>query len=231
MILATWNMQGGVNTVYLPTVIRRANANVICLQECGDFSSHMHNLQPILNGNGATLGYTGLYRHGEAVMECVFWENPTWVQGGVAVLTNLPISAYGILTAAAVPGFVPNNVRDLPWVTVNDPGGPAITVYSIHGPPVFGATTIAQTCAWDNAQITQINAAGGTWACIGDFNADPTQAGYVAPPAGAVVRGHRATQQGHGLLDYAVTNAAGFAYSDHEHRHGSSDHYPQVFTW
>jgi hypothetical protein len=109
-----------------------------------------------------------------------------------------------------------------------------VAVFSIHGPPVFGATTVAGVCAWDNAQIGQINvlAGGGGWVCLGDFNVDPTGLAppYVAPPAGNVVRGNHATQQGGGLLDYAVTTAGTLAYVAQGQLAGASDHYPQTFS-
>lgn len=232
MRIATWNMQGGANTPHINQVVQATQANVLCLQECGDLAQHLQNRQPILVPGGAIIGYTGNFVVGFGFMECVYWEN-AWIQGGLAVLSNIGVLNFGILNAAVVPGFVPANPRNLPWMTVRNPNtGINITIFSIHAPPVFGGTTIAQVCNWNNAQINQINAGfGGTWACVGDFNADPTVNGYIAPPFGAVVRGNQATQQGGGILDYAVTNAPAFTYIQQTQRVGASDHYPQVFNW
>ncbi|WP_114815243.1 endonuclease/exonuclease/phosphatase family protein [Paraburkholderia kururiensis] len=232
MIVATWNMQGGVNTPYINQVVQQTGAHVLCLQECGNLAEHLQGRAPILNGMGAIIGYTGNLRLGYGFMQCVYWEN-VWAQGGLAVLSNIGINNYGILPPAPVHGFAPANPRAMPWITVRDPwNGNVISVYSIHSPPVDGlTTTLQQTCAWNNTQLAQINAIGGTWACVGDFNADPTVPGFVAPPVGNIVRGNRATQQSGGILDYAVTNAFGFAYQQQTQLAGASDHYPQVFTY
>ena len=233
MRIATWNMLGGINTPYINQVVQDTQANVLCLQECGNLAEHLQNRQPILAPSGAIIGYTGNFVVGQGFMECVYWEN-VWTQGGLAVLSNIGVLNFGILDAVAVPGFAPANPRNLPWITVRNPTtGINITIFSIHGPPVFGGTTIANVCDWDNAQIAQINARWGgvNWACVGDFNADPTVGGYIAPASGAVIHGNQATQQGGGILDYAVTNAAAFAYIQQTQLVGASDHYPQVFQW
>ncbi|GLQ94407.1 endonuclease/exonuclease/phosphatase family protein [Dyella acidisoli] len=233
MIVATWNMQGGANTLYINQVVQQTGANVLCLQECGALAEHLHGRAPIIGPNGGTLGYTGNLRLGHGFMECVYWENH-WIQGSLAVLSNIGINGYGILPHVDLFGFVPANSRDLPWITVTNPTtGNVITVLSIHSPPVGGGVTLAHTCTWNNAQINQINnaAAGGNWACVGDFNADPTAIGFIGPPAGAIVRGNQATQQGGGILDYAITNAVGFTYQQQTQLVGASDHYPQVFNW
>ncbi len=231
MRFATWNMQGGVNTQYINQVVQSTGANVLCLQECGSLAQFLHAAAPILSMTGAIIGYTGNLVVGQGFMECVYWEN-VWIQGGLAVLSNVGVVNHGILNSVAVPGFAPPNARSMPWMTINNVGAGVIRIFSIHSPPVFGATTIANTCAWNNAQLTQISAGGGTWACIGDFNADPTAIGFVAPPVGNIVRGNHATQQGLGILDYAVTNAgAGFTYVQQTQLAGASDHYPQVFNW
>ncbi|NET73628.1 MAG: hypothetical protein F6K62_22610, partial [Sphaerospermopsis sp. SIO1G2] len=202
MRIATWNMQGGTNTPFINQVVQSTQANILCLQECGDLAQHLQNRQPILNPNGAIIGYTGNFVVGQGFMECVYWEN-VWIQGGLAVLTNVGMTNFGILNAVVVPGFQPNNPRNLPWMTVRHPNtGINITIFSIHSPPVFDGTTIVDVCNWNNAQITQINNGwgAGSWACVGDFNADPTVAGFLQPPVGVVVRGNQATQQGGGIL-------------------------------
>ncbi|WP_199245929.1 endonuclease/exonuclease/phosphatase family protein [[Phormidium] sp. ETS-05] len=233
MRIATWNMQGGVNTMYINQVVQATQANVLCLQECGALAEHLHGIVPIIGLNGAIIGYTGNFVVGQGFfMECVYWEN-IWIQGSLAVLSNISPLYYGILDAAPVLGFVPPNVRNLPWMTVQNPNtGINITVFSIHAPPVFAPTTIANVCNWNNAQITQIaDVTPGYWACVGDFNADPTIAGYIPPPVGNVVRSNRATQQGEGILDYAVTNALAFTYVPPTQVVSASDHFPQVFQW
>jgi endonuclease/exonuclease/phosphatase family metal-dependent hydrolase len=232
MKIATWNMQGGVNTMYINQVVQATQANVLCLQECGDLSQHLQGRMPIIGLNGAIIGYTGNFVVGQGFMECVYWEN-IWIQGGLAVLSNIGVLYFGILNAVAVPGFVPPNVRNLPWMTVRNPDtGINITVFSIHAPPVFAPTTIANVCNWNNAQIAQIAAVTvGAWACVGDFNADPTIVGYISPPVDNVVRSNRATQQGGGILDYAVTNDPAFTYVNQTQLVGASDHFPQVFQW
>jgi len=239
MNFVTWNMQGGTNTPYIRQVINNTGADILCLQECGDvIAQNLINRVPILNAAGATIGYTGQLQfgttHNPDVRECVFWENPTWTQGALAIISNQPVVNFGILSAVAVAGVVPNNPRDMPWIEINHMAAATgvIRVLSIHGPPVYGAMTIANVCAWDNAQVNQLAGVGFSWAFLGDFNADPTQVGYVAPPTvGAnVVRGNHATQQSGGILDYAVTNAA-FNYVQQTQLCGASDHYPQVFSF
>lgn len=233
MRIATWNMQGGTNTLYINQVVQATQANVLCLQECGDLTQHLHNRVPILAPTGAIIGYTGNFVVGQGFMECVYWEN-AWIQGSLAVLSNIGVLNFGIFDVVPVPGLVPANPRNLPWMTVrNLTTGINITIFSIHAPPVFGGTTVVDVCNWNNAQIAQISAlvGEGGWAVVGDFNANPMVGGYIAPAFGAVVRGNQATQQGGGILDYAVTNALAFAYIQQTQLVGASDHYPQVFKW
>jgi len=233
MRIATWNMQGGTNTMYINQVVQATQANVLCLQECGALAQHLRGSAPIWGLNGAIVGYTGNFVVGQGFMECIYWEN-VWLQGSLAVLSNIGVITCGILNAVNnVPAFVPANVRDLPWMTVRSQAAATnITVFSIHAPPVFMPTTIANVCTWNNAQIAQIapQAGANLWACVGDFNADPNVVGYIQPPAGSnVVRGNNATQQNGNILDYAVTNAAPFQYVQQTQLAGLSDHYPQVF--
>jgi hypothetical protein len=104
----------------------------------------------------------------------------------------------------------------------------------VHAPPVWGTVTTAQVCSWNEAQVTAVAgaAAGVLWTIAGDFNADPTAQGFVAPTVGAVVRGQNATQQGGGILDYSVTNAGvGYTFVAPSQLVGASDHYPQEFNW
>jgi hypothetical protein len=72
MRIVTWNMQGGVNTMYIPQVVNQTQANVLCLQECGNLAAHLHNATPIFAPTGAILGYTGNLTVGFGFMECVF---------------------------------------------------------------------------------------------------------------------------------------------------------------
>ncbi len=232
MRFATWNMQGGINIPYINQVVQQSKCDVLCLQECGSLAQNLRGRAPIIHAGGAIIGFTGNFVVGQGFMECVCWDNNDWPQGSLAILSNVNMIGCGILNAVPIPGFAPAFPRNLPWIKITDPQtGGAYTVYSIHSPPVFGGTTLANVCAWNNAQIMQIAGAPGTWMCLGDFNADPTVAGFVAPPAGNVVRGNQATQQGEGLLDYAVTSAAlpPLAYAAQNQLAGASDHYPQVF--
>ncbi len=235
MRIATWNMQGGTNTPYILQVVNATQSNVLCLQECGNLATLLQGRVPLIDpASGAIIGYTGNLVLGHGFMECVYWENNDWIQGGLAILSNIGYGGCGILAAGAMPGFVPNNVRNLPWMRVfNSTLGVDITIFSIHAPPVYDGTTIANVCNWNNLQIAQIAAlvVGGSWACVGDFNADPTAPGYIAPaPFYRVVHGLRATQQGGGILDYAMTNMAPpFVYINQTNLVGASDHYPQVF--
>ncbi|AOK45545.1 hypothetical protein WT60_00760 [Burkholderia sp. MSMB617WGS] len=232
MIIATWNMLGATNAVYLNQVLQQTRANVLCLQECGtNFATLLEERAPIIGNDGAIIGYTGNFRAGAGFMECVYWEAPQ-DRLGLAVLSNIAPSARHILMPAAA-GFNPNSPRAMPWCTVTDPQTRnAITIYSIHSPPVSRNVTLANVCTWNNAQIGQISQRGGTWACVGDFNAPPNAAGFVPPPQGAVVSSNRATQQGGGILDYAITNAPGFTFFQAGTQLvGASDHYPQSFRW
>ncbi|MCC8395284.1 endonuclease/exonuclease/phosphatase family protein [Paraburkholderia sp. MMS20-SJTR3] len=231
MIIATWNMRGAVNVPSINQVAQSTGANIICLQECGSLAEHLQGRTPIVGGDGSIIGYTGNLALGYGFMECVYWEN-VWGQGSLAVLSNLGISATGIMAPAVSDDFAPNNPRSLPWLSVTHPDlGTSITIYSIHSPPVFGSVTLTDTSAWNNAQIAQIAALGGTWACVGDFNADPTAIDFDGPPSGRIRRGTRATQESGGILDYAITNAENFNYRQETRAPSGSDHYPQVFVW
>lgn len=228
MIISTWNMQGGANTPYINQVVQSTQANVLCLQECGALAEHLTQREPIIAPTGAILGYTGIFHVGHQTMRCVYWED-IWIQGSLAVLSNIALNAYGILGPVAIQGFAPKNPRALPWINVATPTGNNITIYSIHSPPVYGNATLPIVCAWNNAQINQINVLGGTWACTGDFNASSDEPAFLQPPQGVIVRGNKATQHGGGILDYAITNAAGLAFRQMTKLAGASDHYPQVF--
>lgn len=220
MRIATWNMQGGRNTQYLTQVAMQTRANILCLQECGRLERFMYGL--VSNG----LYFTGNLRVGRSLMEVVYWYNHRWPQGGVAVLSNVGISAHGVFFTVPAP-WNPPKPRSMPWITVRN-GAADLTVLSIHSPPVwFG--TLPQVCGWNNTQIAAVDGLHlGRWAMLGDFNADPTAGGFIPSPHGHLVRGPRATQQGGGLLDYAVTTGA-LNYRVSTPLAGPSDHYPQVF--
>ena len=238
MRIVTWNMQGGTNAVYLNQVIQDMQPNVLCLQETGD-------LTPLLQGTAPVPGFPnslfGNYAAGHGFYEVVFWRNNLWTQGGVAIMSNIHPNNAGILAPVGAP-YVPPIPRSLPWMEVTDPAtGNIIRVFSIHSPPVSNfppAVTLAQVLSWNNAQIAAVNgiAGIGTWAVVGDFNADPTVAGFVAPPAGIPRHGPGPTQQAGGILDYAITNAVapGPALAFANAGPGvpaASDHYPQGFTY
>jgi len=228
MRIVTWNMQGNVNAVYINQLIQASNADVLCLQETGNLA---HQLQQGANPiPGFPGSLRGIFLAGQIPYECVYWHNPGWGQGGVAVMTRLQVNNWGIMAPVLAP-YNPANPRNLPWIEVVDPHnpGPGITVYSIHSPPVWAPVTLADVLSWNNAQIGAA-AVAGNWAVVGDFNADPVAPGFVNPPVGAVVHGNHATQQGGGLLDYAVTNAPGFVFVEADELLGASDHYPQTFT-
>jgi endonuclease/exonuclease/phosphatase family metal-dependent hydrolase len=230
--IATWNMQGATKVPDINTVAQSTSANVICLQECGLLPEHLKDTVPLTGGDGSTIGCTGKFIVGHDFMECVYWEN-AWAQGSLAVLSNITVKAYGIMAPATPSGYTPTKPRSMPWMTVEDPRTQApITIYSIHSPAVFGAVTVRDTCEWNNAQIAQIAALGGTWACVGDFNADPTALNFQGPPAGHIKRGTQATQQSGGILDYAITNDDDhFVYQQQTTVVSSADHFPQVFVW
>lgn len=228
MKITTWNLQGGTQLLYLGTLIANSNPDVICLQECG-------NMTPLLINTAAIAGFpnsvAGTYVNGTNIYDVVFWYNT--VDGNprnsLAIMSRITVSASGILLPGAVvpPGYQPGNPRSLPWMTVNLAGN-LITIYSYHGP----CAGTANACSYNNPQVAAINALGGAWAIVGDFNADPTVAAFVGPPAGAVTRGNNATQQGGGLLDYSITNlGAAYAFSQAENLLGASDHYPQDFNY
>lgn len=227
MKVVTWNMQGGTNAAYLNAVIQNTQPNVLCIQETG-------NLTPLLKGTAPIAGFPGsLYGNfaaGYGFYECVFWKNGNWTQGGVAILSNISPAAKGIQVAAAAP-YAPAIPRNLPWMRILDPAtGGTATFFSIHSPPVWDNVTIGDVCSWTNAQVAAVQAGvPGSWVIAGDFNADPQDPGFVGPPAGNVVRGPNATQQGGGILDYSITNVAGYAFVEAGKLVGASDHYPQEF--
>lgn len=232
MRIVTWNMCGGTNAMYINTVIQKTSADFLCLQECGVLSQNLRDTSPIIGNDGSTIGNLGTFKAGHDEWNCVYWEN-SWAQGGMAVMTPRNIMNPGVLTPVAVPGFVPANLRSLPYCTVQDDNNANITIYSVHSPPVFNNVTIGQVCCWNNAQLNNIAALGGSWACVGDFNADPNQNGYILPPVGTIIRGNKATQQNGGIIDYTITNvpAPPYNYQAQGELCGSSDHYPQVFHW
>ncbi|WP_337842046.1 endonuclease/exonuclease/phosphatase family protein [Rheinheimera sp.] len=226
MRITTWNMQGSTNQLYLGALMAQNNPDVICLQESGDMTHLLQNRNAIV---GFPNSVTGVYVNGNHIYDVVFWyntvdDNP---RNSLAIMSRLTISAWGIHQPVVVapPGYQPGNPRNLPWMTVNE-GGNLLRIYSYHAP----SAGTANACSYTNPQIAAING-GGSWAVVGDFNADPTSGAFVAPPAGAVVRGNHATQQGGGLLDYAITNAGGFAFVSSGQLLAASDHFPQNFTW
>lgn len=228
MRITTWNMQGSTQQVYLGVLITQNNPDVICLQECGDMTH-------LLLGAAAVPGFpnslVGIYQNGMNIYNVVFWYNNIDAnpRNSLAIMSRITVAAYGIRVPVAVPapGYQPGNPRNLPWMVVNE-GGNLISIHSYHGP----SAGTANAASYNNPQIAAINGFGGTWAVVGDFNADPTSGAFVAPPAGAVVRGNHATQQGGGLLDYSITNAGlGYTYSATGMLLGASDHFPQDFTY
>ncbi len=225
MRITTWNMQGGAQQVYLGTLIAQNDPDVICLQESGDMANILQNAAGIV---GFPNSLTGIYQNGTNIYDVVFWYNNVDAnpRNSLAIMSRITINAHGIRVPVAVapPGYQPGNPRNLPWMTVNE-GGNVITIYSYHGP----SAGTANACSYNNPQI---NGLGGVWAVVGDFNADPTDRAFVAPPAGAVVHGNHATQQGGGLLDYSITNAGpGYIFSAAGILLGASDHFPQNFTY
>ena len=228
MIITTWNMQGGTQLLYLGTLIANSNPDVICLQECGNMTPVLAHTAPIPGFPGSL---TGVYQNGNHIYHTVFWYNNVDAnpRNSLAIMTRLTINAHGIRIPIAVapPGYQPGNPRNLPWMTVNQ-GGNIITIFSYHGP----SAGTANACSYNNPQIAAINAGVmGVWSVVGDFNADPTVAAFVAPPAGAEVHGGHATQQGGGLLDYSITNAFGYNFVAAGMLLGASDHYPQDFSY
>lgn len=228
MRITTWNMQGSTQQVYLGALIAQNSPDVICLQESGDMTHLLLHANGIAGFPGSL---AGMYQNGTNIYSVVFWYNNVDAnpRNSLAIMSRVTINAHGIHAPVPVPPHVyhPNNPRKMPWMTVND-GGNLITILSYHGP----SSGTANACAYNNPQVAAISAAGGTWSVAGDFNSDPTNGAFVAPPAGAVVRGNHATQQGGGLLDYSITNAGpGYAFSATGNLLGASDHYPQNFIF
>lgn len=242
MVYVTWNSQGGVNLQYIRQILNETNPDVLCLQECGNLRKMKSfegwdNLPQPPNPAGSL---TSIFQDQGTIYTCVYWQNQQWVQGSLAIMCKPAVMVpLGVLQAAP-PNFPVNNLRNLPYITLKDlNAGAAITVFTIHSPPVWNdpPVTIQQTCNWNYAQIpnmaniAQGNPQGPNWVCIGDFNADPTVNGFIQPPVGtAIVNNPNPTQQGGGILDYALTNVANFNFVEGLGI-GGSDHYPQVFQW
>lgn len=228
MRITTWNMQGGTQQVHLGTLISQNNPDVICLQESGNMTPILSNTAPIV---GFPNSLIGTYVYGTNIYDVVFWFNnvDATPRNSLAVMSRITVNAQGIHVPVAVlpPGYQPGNPRNLPWMTVNE-GGNLITIYSYHAP----SAGTANACSYNNPQIAAINGLGGVRAVVGDFNADPTDGAFIVPPAGAVVRGNHATQQGGGLLDYSIANpGAGYTFSAVGNLLAASDHYPQNFNY
>lgn len=234
MRIATWNMQGGTNTPYIKQVINDTQANIICLQECGTLTTFLFDKSPIIGVNGSIIGYRGNFNFGNDFMSCVYWENNDWSQGGLAILSDIEMIDFGILSAVDVPGFYPTNKRNLPWILVRDPyTNVNKIIFTIHSPPI--PDNIVDVCRWNNAQIDNIayfiaNAEINSWVCLGDFNADPTNPGYKPSIYGRICYGSRSTQQSLSILDYAVTNS-NINFVGITKLCGASDHYPQTFDF
>lgn len=232
MRLATWNMQGGQNVAAIAEVLATTHADILCVQECGDFTLHLCDAHAITDASGAVIGYRGHFTTDRLLMDCVFWENQACTHGSIAILSALPIIDHGILIAAPVPGYVPPNVRHLPWLTARNPiSGAKFNVASLLGVPVHGGTTLADASIWNNTQLTQLNGMGGLWVCLGDYCCDPRRVGYIGPPCGTLLHGERPTRAETCLRDYAVSNIPGLGHFDRVARAGTSLHYPQIFAW
>lgn len=228
MRITTWNMQGSTQQLYLGALIAQNNPDVICLQESGDMT---HLLQHTVAVPGFPNSLAGVYQNGNHIYDVVFWYNNVDAnpRNSLAIMSRITVNARGIRNpvVAPFPGYNPGNPRCLPWMTVNQAGN-LITIYSYHAP----SAGTANACSYTNPQIAAVNALGGVWAVVGDFNADPFDGTFVAPGAGAVVRGNHATHQGGGLLDYSVTNAGGgYVFSASGNLLAASDHFPQNFTY
>ncbi|MFN6340237.1 MAG: endonuclease/exonuclease/phosphatase family protein [Cyanobacteriota bacterium] len=228
MKITTWNMRGGAQQLYLQTLIAQNDPDVICLQECGDMSQILENQAPIL---GHPYSLTGKYRSGSVLYDVLFWCNYAEAdpRNSLAVMSRLPVHSQGILDPVDVSplGFQPHNPRRLPWMEVNE-GGVSIAIYSYHAP----SANVSKVCSYTNMQIAALHRHPGVRAVVGDFNADPTNEAFVAPPTGTVVRGEKATRQGGNLMDYSITTP--FVYYIF-HRAGrlvgASEHYPQSFMY
>ena len=220
-------MQGSTQQVYLGSLIAQNNPDIICLQESGNMTHLLSNTAPIA---GFPSSLTGVYQNGTNIYHVVFWYNNVDAnpRNSLAIMSRITITAWGIHVPIAVPppGYQPGNPRNLPWMQVNE-GGNLITLFSYHAP----AAGTANACSYTNPQIAAISGIGGIWSVVGDFNADPRDPVFVGPPAGVVVRGNRATQQGGGLLDYSITNAAGYNFVNAGMLLGASDHFPQNFNY
>lgn len=224
MRITTWNMQGSTQQSFLGTLIVPNNPDVICLQESGDMT---HLLQNRVAIPGFPNSLTGQYQNGNHIYDVVFWYNNVDAnpRNSLAIMSRITVNATGIRAPVAAP-FPARNPRCLPWMTVNEVGN-LITIYSYHAP----SAGTANACSYTNPQIAAVNVLGGVWAVVGDFNAVPTSAAFVGSPAGAVVRGDRATQQGGNLLDYSITNAGGYTFVQAGHLLSGSDHFPQNFNY
>jgi exonuclease III len=232
MIVTTWNMQGFRNAIYLSNVAvpnNFAQPDVLCLQECGNFGTILANDVKIFAEDGGISGMFGDWKVKRTYMKGVFWEN-TWAQGGVAILTKLAITKYGILRPAIINGFNPRNPRFLPWVTVLDPHtNKYVTVFSIHSPAVGQGTTEQNVQAWNMAQIqniVQLDKDADLWLCAGDYNVPPGRSGNGI----YVVSGPKETHQSGGLLDYVITNIENVEFIQPTSLSIAADHFPQTFS-
>ncbi len=240
--VVTWNMQGNINAPFINTIVETLEPAVLCLQECGNLAQQLYAVTPFPAAPAAPVGFTGNFIAGEGFMECVYWRNVGSGQGGVAIMTNIGILNHGVLAPVVAPIYNPANPRHLPWIDVRDTAGTVTRIYSIHAPPVSHwppppPVTIGDVCDWVNAQIANVAAiaaagagAPANWAIVGDFNADPTAAGFVAA-AIAPIHGPYATHQGGSILDYMNSNVAGAAFVPPpiDSTMPAADHYAQVF--
>jgi hypothetical protein len=258
---ATWNMRGAVNVPWLTQLVEAAPSRhqqqvfpVLALQETGDLPSAgvsnnngffpaFGGIQPLIDPNtGATIGNILLKVLQGYIMEFLYWEN-TWAQGGLAVASNLPAQAHGVLNAVNPVNVIPRNTRNLPWMTINIPFNNQViplTIYTMHAPPPTpdhvaapptGRITDNHVRQWVTAQINQITQREGNnnWILLGDFNIEPAQLGNI--PGVRIVHSNRTTHESGRTLDYAVTNVQGIEHVELLTMVSASDHYPVAFEW
>ncbi len=237
MNVITWNMQGatGFGESKWNTDVSRlfqANAEVICLQECG-------NPPPTAIPTAAPAWLAGHAIPGGGYQWQYFlWNlgtqsrpyfiNILWIETDpVGHRVNLAIAFSAAAVAALNLIYItPGIVGTRPAIGVRVPyGGATLDIYTLHAISPGGADGPNLI-----NNIIAVGAPGGF--CAGDYNTDPnTWAGVL--PAAAVVCPHNGvvTHPGSGTnLDYAIKSAAGGAIQ------GSvftgfvvSDHYPVAY--
>lgn len=233
--LVTYNMQGGKNWDDVGPMLQKggksiidpaipsqktwAEADIICLQECGDPPVKLQLVDASKKVWKA--------QYNEGVMYCLEW-GPANLRCSLAVISRYPITGWRLVDVGPA-------LRPLLGVKTEVPGRmKEIWVYSAHMPA--NNHNFASACAFDVINGGQID---GEYIIAGDFNCTPNE--FSNPPKDNKARSWKSgegkpicspdlsSHQGGSKLDYAYSPNIPLTYYTTQGM--KSDHWSVWFTF